>query len=202
MDQGAEKLKAAFASIKDEKEQSVAQLKTRKELPRQRPSMKARIAHGYASGQAGSKGAHKLSLMEKIRKGAQSSKTASMADLKKQSSTVKSAPQDFLTSQRQPAGRQQTSLLAGPLECVAAPPTALPPLSSSPPDKSYQERETRLRALTSGTAISRQEEPPLATIDGPLKSRPRLSSMKRKALPSGYTEVKRSRLAASVNDLF
>ena len=158
MSQGAKKLQAAFANINVEKEQNLTQLKTRRELPRgPGPTTKQRNAHRYYTGQTGTEktGATwrpKMSLMEKIRKEAATSKNSlSMAEIKKQHSTVIRAPAGFLERARQPATTPHSSrTITRPR--VAAPPIALSRPSSAPPrnDTSLQEREARLRVLTSG----------------------------------------------------
>lgn len=196
IDQGTQKLKAAFANIKEEKEQNLTQLKTRRELPSQhaRPSMRAKLAHGYISGKTGSKGGHSMTLMERIRKQAHTTQTKSMADLKKQSSRITKAPPDFLNSRKQIPSRQQTSSPALQPRRLSAPPLAPSCPGSAPPDRSFQDREARLRALTSGRPFLSQGDVPVP-LTGP-------TSAKRKASPSDPPPLKRSRLAESLDDLF
>jgi len=171
MAQDAEKLKAAFANIKDEKEQNLAQLKTRRELPRQPGSLRQRIVHNYMSGKTGSKGANKMSLMEKIRKETRDRKNLRMAiptkDLKKRASTVMKAPKDFLEEARKPQERMvQTSPTRSAIR-AAAPPMALARPSASSSDRSFQDQEDRLRALTSGRSGPRQDAVQISSLDGP-----------------------------------
>jgi elongin-A len=170
LDQDTEKLKAAFANIKDEKEQNLAQLKTRMELPQQRASFRRRMVHSYISGKTGSKGANKLSLMEKIRKEARETKNLRMAiptkDLKKQASTVAKAPKDFLEEARKPQERiVQTS---PPRHAIrgAAPPMAVSRPSAPSTHRSFLEQEARLLALTSGKGLPRQESEHISSLDG------------------------------------
>lgn len=170
LDQDAEKLKAAFANIKDEKEQNLAQLKTRKELPRQASSFRQRMVHNYISGKTGSKGANRLSLMEKIRKETRDTKNLRMAiptkDLKKQASTVTKAPKDFLEEARKPPERVVlTSPIRPPLR-AAAPPMAVSRSIASSSDRSALEQEARLRALTSGRGLPRQDAGQNLSLDG------------------------------------
>jgi elongin-A len=171
MAQDTEKLKAAFANIKDEKEQNLAQLKTRRELPRQPNSFRQRMVHNYMSGKTGSKGANKMSLMEKIRKETRDRKNLRMAiptkDLKKQASTVMKAPKDFLEEARKPQERVvQTSPTRSAIR-TAAPPMAVARPSASSGDRSFQDQEDRLRALTSGRSLGRQDAVQISSLDGP-----------------------------------
>jgi elongin-A len=171
MVQDAEKLKAAFANIKDEKEQNLAQLKTRGELPRQAGSFRQRMVHNYMSGKTGSKGANKMSLMEKIRKETRDRKNLRMAiptkDLKKQASTVMKAPKDFLEEARKPQERVVQTSPAKSAIRAAAPPMAIARPSASSSDRSFRDREDRLRALTSGRSLDRQDAVQISSLDGP-----------------------------------
>jgi elongin-A len=171
MAQDTEKLKAAFANIKDEKEQNLAQLKTRRELPRQPGSFRQRVVHNYMSGKTGSKGANKMSLMEKIRKEARDRKNLRMAiptkDLKKQASTVRKAPKDFLEEARKPQERLGPTSPTKSVIRAAAPPIALARPSASSNDRSLQDQEDRLRALTSGRSLPRQDAVHVSSLDGP-----------------------------------
>ena len=201
MNQCAEKLKAAFANINDKKEQNLTQLKTRRELPRgPGPTTKQRNAHKYYTGQAGTGGTSangaggkwrpKITLMEKMRKEAAPSKhSLSMTEIKKQHSTVIKAPADFLERARQPPTiPQYSSPIRGPR--VAAPPIALSRPSSAPArnDAALQEREARLRALTSGRTV-----PP---------GRPTPAKRKLSFSDSEDVQPKRGRTTASIDDLF
>ena len=170
MEQGSEKLKAALNNIKDEKEQNIARLVTRRDMPRQHPSMKQRMTHNYNSGKTGSKGAHKLSLMEKIRKEVRDSAPVKMAtptkDLKKQASPVTKAPRGFLEDlKREVEQRPPYSPETAPIR-APRPPMALSRPIEVPSDKSFQEREARLRALTSGRGPLIQATMPIAVLDG------------------------------------
>ena len=171
MAQDTEKLKAAFANIKDEKEQNLAQLKTRRELPRQSNSFRQRMVHNYMSGKTGSKGANKMSLMEKIRKETRDRKNLRMTiptkDLKKQASTVMKAPKDFLEGARKPQERVVQTSPTRPAIRAAAPPMAVARPSASSSDRSFQDQEDRLRALTSGRSLGRQDAVQISSLDGP-----------------------------------
>jgi elongin-A len=171
LDQDAEKLKAAFANIKDEKEQNLAQLKTRRELPQQPGSFRQRMVHNYISGKTGSKGANKLSLMEKIRKETRDTKNLRMAvptkDLKKRASTVTKAPKDFLEEARKPPERAVHTSPTRPPIRAAAPPMAVSRPSASSNDRSFLDQEARLRALTSGRGLPRQDAVNISSLDGP-----------------------------------
>jgi hypothetical protein len=182
LDQDAEKLKAAFANIKDEKEQNLAQWKTRRELPQQPGSFRQRMVHNYISGKTGSKGANKLSLMEKIRKEARDTKNLRMAiptkDLKKQASTVTKAPKDFLEEARKPQERLAHTSPTRPAIRAAAPPMAISRPGTSSDDMSFLDQEARLRALTSGRGIPRQDAVPISSLDGPSSPPPQSDGSK------------------------
>jgi hypothetical protein len=171
MAQDTEKLKAAFANIKDEKEQNLAQLKTRRELPRQPDSFRQRMVHNYMSGKTGSKGANKMSLMEKIRKETRDTKNLKMStptkDLKMQASPVTKAPKAFLEEVRKPQQRMVHTSPTLPASRVAAPPLAVSRPSHSSNDRSLSGQEARLRALTSGRCLPRQDAMPISSLDGP-----------------------------------
>ena len=171
LDQDAEKLKAAFANIKDEKEQNLAQLKTRREVPRQPGSFRRRMVDNYITGNTGSKGASKLTLMEKIRKETRDTKNLRMAiptkDLKKQASTVTKAPKDFLEEARRPQERVVHTSPTGPAIRATAPPMAISQHSASSNDRSFVEQEARLRALTGGRRLPGQDPEPISSLDGP-----------------------------------
>ena len=175
LNQDAEKLKAAFANIKDEKEQNLAQLKTRRELPKLPGSFRQRMAHNYMSGKTGSKGANKLSLMEKIRKETRDTKNLRMAvptkDLKKQASTITRAPKDFLEDARKPQERIVHTSPTRAAVRVSAPPMAVSRTSTTLADRSSLEKEARLRALTSGRSLPRQDASHFQSLDEPSNPR-------------------------------
>ncbi len=181
MNKGAKELKAAFANIANEKEQNLAQMKSRRELPRAGDvGMRQRMVHGYTSGKTGSKGAHAMSAIEKIRREAAGPRRIiPTKDLKKQASTVTKAPQDFLEDRRRaPERRIQTSPARAPVR-AAAPPMALAHPRPAANDISFQDREARLRALTSGRSLPRQEAILIPALDGPSSPPSRVSELRR-----------------------
>lgn len=156
-EQGAEKLKAVLDSIKDEREHSLAKVLSRKDLPREPTKSKARAIYHYESGKTGSKSGHKLSLLEKIRKEARDARLARMnapaSQIVKKPTVVTKAPQRLVDEYKHEA--QQKSAMSGTARRPSAPRLPRPPLATSrqekpTPDKSFQEREERLRALTGG----------------------------------------------------
>jgi hypothetical protein len=176
---GEDKLKAALDNIQSEREHNLAQLVTRKELPRSDPSMRQRIRHGYISGRTGSQGASKLSLMEKVKKEARDARAARMAvpnrdAMKKTSSLVTRAPQQFVEDIKR-AEIQKSQMMQrqhiSPERPIRAPrPPMHAPRPIAPEDLSYremQDREARLRALTSGKAAPRTGITPAVAVAGP-----------------------------------
>jgi hypothetical protein len=156
-EQGAEKLKAALDSIKDEREQNLAKVVSRQDLPREPTKSKARTTYNYHSGKTGSKSGHKLSLLEKIRKEARDARLARMnapaSQIVKKPTQVTKAPQRLVEDYKREA--QQKSSGSGTARQPSAPRLPRPPLAASGheklgPDKAFQEREERLRALTGG----------------------------------------------------
>ncbi|EXJ77897.1 hypothetical protein A1O3_09056 [Capronia epimyces CBS 606.96] len=161
-------LKVALASIKNEKEQNVTQIASRVNLP---ASKRARINYNYISGRTGSKGAHKMTMLEKIKKEARDAKASRMNrpmhELPKRATTVTRPPQQFVDDLKQKAATPVSPALIrnpGPIR------TSRPPLHAPKPgpaelDASYdltRDREARLRALKSGRAASN----PTASLPG------------------------------------
>jgi len=108
--------------------------------------------------------------MNKIRKEARETKNLRMAiptkDLKKQASTVAKAPKDFLEEARKPQERAVHTSPPRPAIRGAAPPMAVSQPRASSTHRSFLEQEARLRALTSGTGLPRQEAAHLSSLDG------------------------------------
>jgi elongin-A len=166
-EQGAEKLRAELNSIKDEQEQNFAKVVSRKDLPREPGSQRSRTLYNYNSGKTGSKSGHKLSLLDKIRKEARDARVARLnipaSMVPKQPTKVTRAPQSFVDEYKR--GAQQRSSPSG-TDRPMAPRAPRPPLALSRQDKSaagktFQEREERLRALTSGPATAGHPLPSL-----------------------------------------
>lgn len=164
MSAGEDKLKAALANIQDQKNQNVAQLVSRKELPRPGgASRRQNITYNYISGKTGSKGANKMSLMEKIRKETRDAKSARLSRpthaLPKKESLVTRAPQRFLQDLKLTATSVPSSPNRPPVTNPIRPPR--PPLllarSKAPASASTydvtQDREARLRSLKDGKQV-------------------------------------------------
>ncbi|KAL2416465.1 hypothetical protein ABEF95_016139 [Exophiala dermatitidis] len=159
-------LKAALANIKKEKEQNVVEI-ANKVPGSYGPSRRARIFNNYVTGRTGSKGANKMTLMEKIRKEARDAKASRMNrpmhELPKRATPVTTPPQRFVEDLKQKAA------VAAKAVTVTSPPTASrrpvirtsrPPLHAPRPpqsnDSSYdltKDREARLRALKAGKPL-------------------------------------------------
>lgn len=167
--QGAEKLKAALDSINDEKEQNLAKVVSRKDLPREPANHRARTLHSSNNGKAGSKSGHKLSLLERIRKETRDARDARLArasvpasQLTKKPTEVKKAPPGLVEQYK------RSNLQKASIDMTARPPAAprvpRPPLviarSEKPAsDNSFQVREDRLRALTLGKTVKATASP-------------------------------------------
>jgi elongin-A len=179
-------LKAALANIKTEKEQNTTSLASSyREVPQlPPPSRRARIQYNYLSGRTGSKGANKMTLMEKIRKEARDAKSSKMNrpthELQKRATTVIKAPQQFVEDFRQKraataAGsppRNTTTTTASRVGKTPRPPLHAPRTNAKPSivTSSYdltQDREARLRALKNGGSERRDmQQRPSAPAGG------------------------------------
>ena len=157
-------LKAALATISKQKEQNVTQMTTRT-TPAQGPSRRARVYHNYVSGRTGSKGANKMTLMEKIRKEARGAGSSQMSrpmhELQKRATMVTKAPTQFVEDLKRRPSTSTTQFSSPPklsASVSASRPTSRPPLHAPrpgrpPPDTGYDftsDREARLKALKSG----------------------------------------------------
>lgn len=183
-------LKAALANIKNEKEQNTAQIaSSRIDVPYLAPSRKSQMLYNYASGKAGSKGANKMTLMEKIRKEAHSAKASKMNrpmhELQKRATTVTKAPQQFVEELRQKAAKA----VSPPPRASPSVRTPRPPLHAPRPkqpaiDSSYdltKDREGRLRALKNGGLGSNHHG------SAPTSSARNMSSAQREAVNATLT---------------
>ncbi|KIW20904.1 hypothetical protein PV08_01483 [Exophiala spinifera] len=175
--QTEEDLKAAFANIQSEKERNTTIIAKRQHLPLQTPSRKAVIHWNYISGKTGSKGAHKMTLMEKIRKETRNARISKMKrpthELQKRATTVKTAPLAFVEDVKRKAeaarplpppqspptrGAAATTTPTRMSARPTAPRTSRPPMHAPKPKvqplhQSYDltaDREARLRALKLG----------------------------------------------------
>lgn len=178
MDAGTDKLKAA---LNDRNEKQLAEIKPMNALAKSRgPSLQARVTYGYQSGKTGSRGSSKLGVLEKIKKEARDAKAArAIAEQqlrKRMATTVTRAPAQFVEdvrTQRQTKAQSPQRPIRLPHPPIAirrpkASSTSPPRTASSPTlhsaaassasrpavtNQQVQEREARLRALTSGKPI-------------------------------------------------
>ncbi|KAK5272506.1 hypothetical protein LTR99_001897 [Exophiala xenobiotica] len=152
-------LKATLANIKNEKEQNTAVIATGRHLPLQGPGRRAKIHYDYISGRTGSKGAHKMSLMEKIRKEARDGKASKMNrpmhELQKRATAVKAPPQQFVEDMKRKTTKAMSPPLPPATVRTSRPPLHAPRPTAPPAREAYDltaDREARLRALKNGTA--------------------------------------------------
>jgi len=158
-------LKAALTSIKNEKELNTTQIASRMPVPG--VSRRTRISYNYVSGRTGSKGANKMTLMEKVRKEARDAKASKMNkpthELQKRATPVTQAPQRFVEDLKQKSTPRATAS-PQPTTRTSRPPLHAPRKVNRPEAPSYdltQDREARLRALKSGrpTELSSRTTP-------------------------------------------
>ena len=193
MDAGADKLKAA---LNDKNEKRLAEIKPMKALAGSRgPSLQARVAYGYQSGKTGSRGTSKMGVLEKIKKEARDAKAArAIAEQqirKRMATAVTRAPAQFIDDVRTQRQKEQQS----PERVVRASQVPITnrwaegPIAASPRTKSspahvvatsslsrpavshrqVQEREARLRALTSRKPLPTNSTTSLPPLLSPLK---------------------------------
>lgn len=158
-EQRAEKLKAALDSIKDEREQKLAKVVARKDLPREPTNHKARTIYNFNSGKSGSRLRGKPSLLEKIRKEARDARLARTnvptSQLVKRANEVKKAPQGLVEEYKLSAQQKDPGTLATrppSTSRVPRPPLAHVRQDRPATEETLLEREERLRALTEGRA--------------------------------------------------
>jgi len=148
---GEDKLKAALQGIQSQNSHNIAQIVSRTELPKESLTRRSTIRYNYNSGKTGSKGASKMSIMDKIKKEARDSRTTRLGrpthELVKSAKGVTRPPSQFvedLQRRKAAAARPQptiTSLIRAPK----------PPLNA--PKTDTMDREARLRALRDGRVI-------------------------------------------------
>lgn len=207
---GADELKTALTKM-NEKELTVFEpsFKPRTDRPRG-PSRQVRIAHGYQSGNTGSRGSSKVGVLEKIKKEAREAKAArdfhEQQTRKRLATTVTRAPAQFVEAvrtQRQNARQSPeratrsphstmviqrpkgTSIslpraASGPSSrTIAAPPVSRPAVNH----QQVQEREARLRALTSGKPLTESKNPFVPPKEPPFQKQPPDQSAERPSTP-------------------
>ncbi|KIW64971.1 hypothetical protein PV04_07265 [Phialophora macrospora] len=204
-------LKATLSGIKSMKEENLAEVVSTERgnalyssTNAPGPSRRGRIMYNYMSGRTGSKGANKMTLMEKIRKEARSAKTGVMGrpmhELQKKHNGVVSAPAQFVEDVKRMKVLQQVEAKKAlapppkrPLSATSAristPPMHAP--GSRPPRPRPQpaaanglepydltsDREARLRALKAGKPIpSKATVPDSELTPSPTSRTPRLES--------------------------
>jgi hypothetical protein len=123
-----------------------------------------------------------LSLMEKIRKETRDTKNLRMAvptkDLKKQASTITKAPKNFLEEVRKPQERTLHTSPTRPAVRAPAPPMAISRPNASSNDRSFLDQEARLRTLTSGRVLPRQDAALISSLDRPSSPPPQCNGTK------------------------
>ena len=174
-------LEATLSGIKNAKEQNTAEVASsavgaalweRTDAPG--PSRRARQVYGYMSGKTGSKGASKMTVMQKIRKEARGSGPSLMArpmhELKKKYHGVTTAPVSFVEDVKRMKVLQQVDNKKAAIAFsgrgigisrASAAPWDLPPkhlpqpaaVSGVEPYDLTNDREARLQALKSGKSL-------------------------------------------------
>lgn len=164
MSHGEEKLRAAMDVVRTEREQNVTQLVKGADLPRPRQGLRASINYKYKSGITGSKGAQKLSLMEKIKKEAREARALRLATEARQRLTqgktmsqISRPPQQFLEEARKTEDIKKLrndGPSSSPERAIRAPRKSVhrdePTHAQELTFKEIQDREARLRALAAG----------------------------------------------------
>lgn len=150
-------MKAALDSIKDEREQNLAKVVSRKDLPKEPLNNRAKTSYSHSSSKTGSKPGHKLSLLEKIRKEARDARLARLnrpaSQLVNKPTEIKQAPRGLVEDYKRSIQQKCSTSVAvrpPPAPRIPKPPLALTRQEKPGVDKSFQEREDRLRALTGG----------------------------------------------------
>ncbi len=185
-------LKATLSGIKSAKEQNTAEVVSTAKgnalyssTAPPGPSRRVQMRYDYDSGRTGSKGSHKISLMEKIRKEARGSGTGVMSrpmhELQKKHNGVNKAPAQFVEDVKRMKMMQQMdakkALIPPPRRpmSISKPPMHGP--ESQPERGRHQpaatagvqpydlttDREARLRALKSGQPMPPRAHAPRAT---------------------------------------
>lgn len=158
-------------------------------MPSLQPGRRARIQYNYVSGRAGSKGANKMTLMEKIRKEAKDARASKMNrpmhELQKRATAVTRAPEQFVEEVKKkkevgavkvlPPLRNASLVRTGmggsssnsTSTAMARPPMHVPRPPKMPAvDSSYDltsDREARLRALKMGGHVAPSTTRPPST---------------------------------------
>ncbi|EXJ56498.1 hypothetical protein A1O7_06842 [Cladophialophora yegresii CBS 114405] len=200
-------LKATLSGIKSMKEENLAEVVSTERgnalyssANAPGPSRRARFMYNYMAGRTGSKGANKMTLMEKIRKEAKSAKTGVMGrpmhELQKKHNGVVKAPAQFVEDVKRMKVLQQVEARKAltpppkrPLSTTPRAPIHAP--GSRPPKPRPQpaaaaglepydltsDREARLRALKAGKPIPpKPTVPDSALPQSPTSLAPRLRS--------------------------
>lgn len=156
MNQGKGDLVAALSSIKKEREKNQSTIVSTRQLPKPKQDWRSTANHNYATGKTGSKGAHKMSALQKIIKDSSRSKSHPLNNrVPLKPTRLTAAPMQFVEEIRrknEAAQRQASPPKAATARSVGAPMHA--PQIVSPPKlddlEEYdimKDREARLRAL-------------------------------------------------------
>ncbi|RMZ83476.1 hypothetical protein DV737_g1586, partial [Chaetothyriales sp. CBS 132003] len=193
---GRDALKAAMQGLKKDREATVAQFVDRREdLPRGQPGVgwRQQARFDYATGKTGSKGAHKLSLFEKIRKEKADARAArynrpvepSQGTMMAAANPAQSTTTESIIQERKRLEaekrreRERTAAVTTATEQVRARrPTAAVRVTGSRDEIGYDllaDREARLKAIQSGKPSMNHRHtpphsPPLASLSGQKRS--------------------------------
>lgn len=157
MSKGEDKLIAELASIKQAKEKNKSQIVSTKQLPKQKQDTRSVIRHSYNSGKTGSKGAHKMSPLQKIMKDSARATAHNRKDRPIRSPTkLRQAPVQFVADERRKNEAQRRQVTPPkPMSTTRQPkPPMHGPRKVSPPKLEdlddydiMKDRETRLKAM-------------------------------------------------------
>ena len=188
---GQDALKAALGAIKQTKEQNTAMMVSRFELPRGSTGVgrKPQSRYDYMSGKTGAKGAHKMTLFEKIKKEKADIRTNKMnrpVNVRPGiPGTVKAAPSRMVETIVEERKRLEEEKRK---ERAVRAPKAPVRVTGTPDEVGYDlmaDREARLRAMKNKEAVQGLSEP----------RSPPMTGQKRSAEQAGLT-------ADSLEDLF
>ena len=156
MNQGKGDLVAALSSIKKEREKNQSTIVSTKQLPKPKQDWRSTANYNYATGKTGSKGAHKMTALQKIIKESRRSKSHPINNrVPLKPTRLTAAPVQFVEEIRrknEAAQRQSSPPKAATARLPRAPmhasQTASPPkLEDLQAYDIMEDREARLRAL-------------------------------------------------------
>jgi elongin-A len=195
-EQGAEKLKAALDAVNDEREQNLAKVVSRKELPKEPVNHKARILyhHTFTPRNMGP-GQRKNGIMEKIRKETHEARWLRTRGLTSHPlhklTEVTQAPRGLIEDYKRSVLHNNKSKTPAAMRAPIPPRTSKASLAVTMRekpvvDKSLQEREDRLRALTGARTPNKTTTAPESTrkVTDNQPKRPAVSPSTSKPTPS------------------